>query len=186
MVQPLLFDRASFRNYIRMAPFLTLDWARFPVLRGLPLTAYGAIGFPTVAQLLDTRAGIRHYREMASQQTVIALTPVERDGRLARTQKPLPVTPDLLLELHHAVVTRTMTNALMVFAHDNTGVKGAPLIERFAARFPRLAPHSPFALDLVERQGRLRAGEHVAYDADDGLRRALAFLDAMEAVCLER
>ena len=184
MIQPLLFDRASFRDYIRAAPFLTLDWARFPVLRGLPLTAYGAIGFPTVEQLLDARAGVRHYREMAREQTVIALAPVEQNGRVGRERQPLPVTPDLLLELHHAVVTRTMTNALMVFARDNSGVKGAPLVERFTERFPSLAPHAPFALDLIERQARLRAGEQPAYDDADGQRRAINFLDAMEAFCL--
>ena len=185
MVQPLLFDRASFRDYIRAAPFLTLDWARFPVLRGLPLTAYDAIGFPTVEQLLNARAGIRHYREMAREQTVIALVPVERNGRVGRERQPLRVTPDLLLELHHAVVTRTMTNALMVFAHDNSGVKGAPLVERFTERFPSLAPHAPFALGLIERQARLRAGEPIAYDDADGQRRAITFLDAMEAFCLD-
>ncbi|MDE2766051.1 MAG: hypothetical protein OXI25_06450 [Chloroflexota bacterium] len=186
MIQPLLFDRASFRDYIRAAPFLTLDWARFPVLRGLPLTAYGAIGFPTVELLLDARAGVRHYREMAREQTIIALAPVERNGRVGRERQPLPVTPDLLLELHHAVVTRTMTNALMVFARDNSGVKGAPLVERFTERFPTLAPHAPFALDLIVRQARLRAGEQPVYDDTDGQRRAVNFLDAMESFCLEK
>ena len=79
-----------------------------------------------------------------------------------------------------------MTNALMVFARDNSGVKGAPLVERFTERFPSLAPHAPFALDLIERQAQLRAGEQPAHDAADSQRRALAFLNAMEAHCLER
>ena len=186
MVQPLVFDRDAFARYIDTSPFITLDWSRFPVSLGHKLTYYAAIGFPTLDQLLNARAGIRHYREMAAEQTVIALTPKNDNGRFARTVEPLPVSDDLLLELYHSIVTRTMANALMVFAHDNSGLKRTELVDRFLAHFPQLNAHREFAATLVELQGRGRAGEAIAFDVADTQARAIAFLDDLEAVCLSR
>ncbi len=184
MVQPLVFDREAFARYVDTSPFITLDWSRFPVWLGHKLTYYAAIGFPTLDQLLNARAGIRHYRQMAADQTVIALTPKDDNGKLGRAVEPLPVTDDLLLELYHSIVTRTMTNALMVVAHDNSGVKRMELVDRFLEHFPRLDSHRDFAASLVDLQGRSRAGEVISFDATNAQSRAIAFLDELEARCL--
>lgn len=185
MVQPLVFDRASFADYVVTSPFVTLDWSRFAVPLGLKLTAYGGMGFPSVQQLLDARAGIRHYRQMARDGSVIALTPIDDNGRFGRKREPLPVTPDLLLELYHGSVTRTMANALMVFAHDNSGIKQIALVDAFLRRFPSLERYRPLAAELVREQVALRAGKtpHVSLDAVRT--RTIAFLNDLEALCLE-
>ena len=186
MIQPIVFDREAFVSYIDLSPFITLDWSRFPVQLGRKLTSYSTIGFPSVDQLLNARAGIRHYRTMAAEQTVIALTPKDDNGRFGRALEPLPVTDDLLLELYHSIVTRTMTNALMVLAHDNSGVKHMELVGRFLERLPELEHHRALAADLVDKQTRGREGEQVAIDLAETQARAIAFLGDLEALCLSR
>ncbi|MBM3940778.1 MAG: hypothetical protein FJ318_07825 [SAR202 cluster bacterium] len=185
MLQPLIFTRRLMRDYIANAPFLTLAWSRYPTAFGLRLTAYDAIGFPTVAQLLDARAGIRHYRQMARENAVIVLTPVNQDGHFARKREPYPVTEDLLLELYHSIVLRTMTNALMVFAHDASETKRQELIDAFLRRFPQLEQHRRLAEDLSRNQALAREGKPVACDLPAMREQAMAFLDDLEAVCLD-
>ncbi len=182
-VQPLVFDAAGIRDYITVSPFVTLDWSRFPTLLGRRMSAFAPMGFPTVEQLLNARAGIRHYREMALERTVIALAPVEEHGRVGRRREPLAVTDEALLELYHAIVTRTMANALMVFAHEMVSVKGPALLERFLARFPGLVPHRDMAVRLIEEQARYRAGAAVRFDADAAQAAALALLADLESLC---
>ncbi len=182
-VQPLVFDAAGIRDYITVSPFVTLDWSRFPTLLGRRMSAFAPMGFPTVEQLLNARAGIRHYREMALERTVIALAPVEENGRVGRKREPLPVTDEALLELYHAIVTRTMANALMVFAHEMVSLKGRALLERFLGHFPGLMPHREAAARLIEEQARHRAGAAVRFDADAAQAAALALLADLEVLC---
>ena len=182
-VQPLVFDAAGIRDYITVSPFVTLDWSRFPTLLGRRMTAFAPMGFPTVEQLLNARAGIRHYREMALERTVIALAPVEENGRVGRRRVPLPVTDEALLELYHAIVTRTMANALMALAHEMVSVKGCALLERFLAHFPDLIPHREAATHLIDAQAQHRAGAAVRFDADAAQAAALALLADLEALC---
>ena len=184
MVQPIVFDREAFVSYIPASPFIALDWSRFPVQLGRKLTSYGPIGFPGVDQLLNARAGIRHYRQMAMDQTVLALVPVDDKGRFGRAPEPLRVTDDLLVELYHSVVTRTMTNTLMVLAHDNSGVKGMALIDAFLRHLPQLSAHRTFAEELVRGQERERLGEAIVFDAAAAQADAVAFLDDLTAICL--
>lgn len=182
-VQPLVFDAAGIRDYVTVSPFVTLDWSRFPTLLGRRMSAFAPMGFPTVEQLLNARAGIRHYREMALERTVIALAPVEEHGRVGRRREPLPVTDEALLELYHAIVTRTMANALMAFAHEMVSAKGRALLDRFLAHFPDLIAHRAAATHLIDAQAQHRAGAAVRFDAEAAQAAALALLADLESLC---
>lgn len=180
MLHMLVFDKQSFADYIKVAPFITLDWLRFPALTGKNLAELFSVAWPTFEELVNApRHSLAYYRKVIKEKVYVYVSLENKDGRLTPVPSSFPMNDEQFAEVCSNTLNKIMLNALIVAKKTNEAYPADRIVAEFLKYFPDFESERQELEKINGLKKKIRQGEKTGYDTETLEKFLMTFMDRL-------
>lgn len=181
MLHFLVFDVGSFNDYIKLSPFITLDWSQFSPLIGKPLNQLFTFTWPTSNDLISApRHSIAYYRKIIREKVYVFVTMENKNGRLIPVPSSTPMNESQFAEVCSNTMNKLMLNAVILYSHSLQQWSADQLLKKFIEVLPFFKGEEKTLAAINGLKSKIRKGEQVPFSSPELEQMMNSFFDNLE------